>query len=65
MFPPLYLCFPGGSVVKNPPANAEDTGLIPGQGKSHVPWSNKARASQIVKIVLWLYKRMSLLGNAQ
>ena len=26
--------FPGGSVVKNPPANAEDTGLIPEQGKS-------------------------------
>ena len=22
--------FPGGSVVKNPPANAGDTGLIPG-----------------------------------
>ena len=29
--------FPGGSVVKNPPANAGDTGdkgLIPGSGKS-------------------------------
>ena len=26
--------FPGGSVVKNPPANAGDTGLIPGLGKS-------------------------------
>ena len=26
--------FPGGSVVKNPPANAEDTGLIPERGKS-------------------------------
>ena len=24
------LHFPGGSVVKNPPANARDTGLIPG-----------------------------------
>ena len=23
-------CFPGGSVVKNLPANAKDTGLIPG-----------------------------------
>ena len=23
-------CFPGGSVVKNPPANPEDVGLIPG-----------------------------------
>ena len=26
--------FPGGSVVKNPPANAEDTGSIPGLVRS-------------------------------
>ena len=26
--------FPGGSVVKNLPANAEDMGLIPGLGRS-------------------------------
>ena len=26
--------FPGGSVVKNLPASAEDTGLIPGLGRS-------------------------------
>ena len=26
--------FPGGSVVKNPSANAGDTGLIPGSGTS-------------------------------
>ena len=26
--------FPGGSVVKNPPANAEDAGFIPGLGRS-------------------------------
>ena len=32
--------FPGGAVVKNPPANAEDTGSIPGQGRSHMPQSN-------------------------
>ena len=32
--------FPGGAVVKNPPANAGDTGLIPGPGRSHVPRSN-------------------------
>ena len=25
--------FPGGSVVKNPPARAGDVGLIPGSGK--------------------------------
>ena len=32
--------FPGGAVFKNPPANAGDTGLIPGPGRSHVPWSS-------------------------
>ena len=32
--------FPGGAVVKNPPANAGHTGLIPGPGRSHVPRSN-------------------------
>ena len=26
--------FPGGSVVKNPPGNAGDAGLIPGLGRS-------------------------------
>ena len=33
----IYLGFPGGSVVKNPPANAEvreDVSLIPGLGRS-------------------------------
>ena len=29
------LDFPGGSVVKNPPANAGDMGSIPGPGRSH------------------------------
>ena len=32
--------FPGGAVVKKPPANAGDTGLSPGPGRSHKPWSN-------------------------
>ena len=32
--------FPGGPVVKNPPASAEDTGSIPGPGRSHVLWGN-------------------------
>ena len=35
-----YLGFPGGSMVKKLPANAEDVGLIPGPGKSHMPWSS-------------------------
>ena len=30
----------GGAVVKNPPANAGDTGSIPGPGRSHMPRSN-------------------------
>ena len=28
------MCFPGDSVVKNPPANAGGMGLIPGSGRS-------------------------------
>ena len=32
--------FPGGAVVKNPPANAGDTGSGPGPGRSHMPRSN-------------------------
>ena len=32
--------FPGGAVVKNPPANAGDTGSSPGPGRSHMPMSN-------------------------
>ena len=32
--------FPGGPVVKNPPANAENTVLIPGPGRFHMPQSN-------------------------
>ena len=32
--------FPGGTVVKNPPANAGDTGSGPGPGRSHMPRSN-------------------------
>ena len=34
MYVYLILGFPGGSVVKNPPANARDAGLIPGLGRS-------------------------------
>ena len=32
--------FPGGTVVKNPPANAGDTGSSPGPGRSHMLQSN-------------------------
>ena len=32
--------FPGGTVVKNLPANAGDTGSSPGPGRSHMLQSN-------------------------
>ena len=48
VFPPTLLNlkilllwdFPGGAVVKNPPASAGDTGSIPGPGRSHMPRGN-------------------------
>ena len=36
----VSLGFPGGAVVENLPANAGDTGLSPGLGRSHMPRSN-------------------------
>ena len=36
----LLLDFPGGPVVKNPPADAGDTGSIADPGRSHMPWGN-------------------------
>ena len=53
---PRSLGFPGGSVVKNLPANAGDVGLIPGLGRSpgevngnpsrilawRIPWTEEA-----------------------
>ena len=44
----IALVFPGGAVVKNPPANAGDTGSSPDLGRSHMPWSNYARAPQLL-----------------
>ena len=35
-----YEGFPGGAMVKNPPANAGDRGLSPGPGRSHMLQSN-------------------------
>ena len=42
--------FPGGAVVKNPPANAGDMGSSPGPGRSHMPQSNKACAPQLLSL---------------
>ena len=36
--------FPGGSVVKNPPANAGNMNLIPGPGRSPMLGNNSAHA---------------------
>ena len=32
--------FPGGTLVKNPPANAGDMGSSPGPGRSYMLWNN-------------------------
>ena len=37
-------------MVKNLPANAWDTGLIPGPGRSHMPQNNQARAPQLLHL---------------
>ena len=42
--------FPGGAVVKNPPANAGDMGSSPGLGRSHMPRSSWARAPQLLSL---------------
>ena len=42
--------FPGSSVVKNTPANAGDTGSIPGPGRSHMPWSNQVCEPQLLSL---------------
>ena len=37
-------------MVKNPPANAGDTGSSPGPGRSHMPRSNYACAPQLLSL---------------
>ena len=46
----IFTDFPGGAVVKNPPANAGDTGSSPGPGRSHMPRSNQARVPQLLSL---------------
>lgn len=41
----LNVDFSGGPVVKNSPANAGDTGLIPGLGRFHMLQGNEAHVS--------------------
>ena len=45
--------FPGGAVVRNPPANAGDTGSCPGPGRPHMPRSNWAREPQLLSLRIW------------
>ena len=42
--------FPGGSVVKNSMANAEDMGSIPDLGRSLMPWTNWTRGPQLLSL---------------
>ena len=46
----MHRDFPGGAVVKNPPANAGDTGSSPGSGRSYMPWSNEACVPQLLSL---------------
>ena len=40
-------------MVENLPANAGDTGLSPGLGRSHMPRSNWAREPQLLSLSVW------------
>ena len=40
-------------MVENLPANAGDTGLSPGLGRSHMPRSNWAREPQLLSLHVW------------
>ena len=42
--------FPGDAVIKNLPASAGDTRLIPGLRRSHMPWNNWAREPQLLRL---------------
>ena len=54
------LDFPGGTVDRNPPANAGDMGSIPGPGRFHMPWSNPARAPQPLNLFAAILKPVVL-----
>ena len=43
--------FPGGTVVKSPPASAGDMDSIPGPGRSHMPLSSRTRAPQLLSLL--------------
>ena len=51
-------------MVKNPPANAGDTGSIPGLGRSHMPRSNKAHVPQLLSLHARVHKPQVLSPHA-
>ena len=57
--------FPDGAVVKNPPDNAGDTGSSPGPRRSHMLWSNSARAPQVLSLCSRARKPQLLSPRAQ
>ena len=40
--------FSGGPVAGSPPASAGDIGLIPGPGRSHMPWGTMFQTAEPV-----------------
>ena len=46
----LHVDFPGGTVDKNPLANAGDIVSISGSGRFSIPWSNQARTPQLLSL---------------
>ena len=44
--------FPGGTVVKNLPANAGHTGSIPGPGRFHILWDTTSTEARALEPVL-------------
>ena len=69
----MRLGFPGGSAVKNPPANAGDVGLIPGLGKPlekemathasvlawEIPWTEEPGGMQFMASQRFGHDRMT------
>lgn len=44
--------FPGGPVDENPPANAGNTGSIPGTGRSHPPQDDETHTAPLLSLPL-------------
>ena len=56
--------FPGGAVVKNPPANAGDTGSSPGPGRSHIKKKIKKKMHfTCIKSISLVFYREAELSN--